>query len=449
MLKRLCVSLLIVGLLAVTGVKVGALWSQPQAGLPAVAPQMRAETFSEVDWQQDLSPQQSALYGRLCHRLQENPADYEASLLKGLLLFQTGRLTAAVDDLQQLVAHAPKFQLAHLILGDLLLARFDQVDSIGQSAVLQQIGSQKEQRIELLRQEAQARLRGYLTLVSGVEVPKALLSLSRETEYALIVDKSKNRLYVYRNIGPGLPPQLVDDYYIVLGKKTGDKYKEGDLRTPNGVYFITSYLPDERLPPLYGSGAFPVNYPNEFDRRLQKTGKGIWLHGTDKDFYSRPPLDSEGCVVLTNEEFERVEKYVEVGRTPVIISEQVEWIDSREWLDRNIELQASLERWRQAWEAADIDTYLQMYAPDFWAKGYDIERWKRSKKRILASKKYQKIDLSDISLLGYPKVADGRQIVVANFYQSYHSNNYNGDMRKRLYMVKERGRWQVLYEGSQ
>lgn len=449
MAKRLLISVLILSLLGFTVVRVSALWSQQGTLRRVPAFDLRAGTFSEADWLQGLDPRQKALFSRLGKRLQDNPDDYEASLLKALLLFQTGRLSAAVSELQDLTKRAPKFRLAHLILGDLLLARFDQLGSIGSNTLLQQVDSAQETQIEQLRKEAQARLRGYLTLIGDVQVPRALLSLSPDTDYALVVDKSRNRLYVYRNLGPGMPPELVDDYYIVLGKKTGDKYHAGDLRTPNGIYFVTSYLPDEKLPPLYGSGAFPVNYPNEFDRHLQKTGDGIWLHGTLKSLYSRPPRDSEGCVVLTNEEFSRISKYVDVGKTPVIISKQVEWISSRDWLERNIELQATLEHWRQSWEQADIDNYLQMYSKNFWAKGYDWQSWEEYKKRVFSGKKFQKIDLQDISLLAYPKVADARPMVVANFVQHYRSNNYNGDMRKRLYMVKEQGRWKVLYEGQQ
>ncbi len=449
MTKRLLTSLLILGLIVFTVVQVGALWPKQQEQIVDQQLSLDVEMVSVADWQASLDKQQRAWHERLNIRLERNPDDFEASLLRGLLLFQTGQLAAAVHELQDLTQRAPKFQLAHLILGDLLLARFDQVGTIGASRLLKQIGPNQEDRVEQLRREARARLLGYLSLVDGVEVPRALLTLSSNTEYALIVDKSKNRLYVYRNLGAGLPPELVDDYYIVLGKKTGDKFKEGDLRTPNGVYFVTSYLPDEKLPPLYGSGAFPVNYPNEFDQRLQKTGNGIWLHGTDKSLYSRPPLDSEGCVVLTNEEFSRIGQYVEIGRTPVVISEDVAWISSREWLDQNIEIQATLEHWRQSWEQTDIDGYLEMYSDDFWSKNHDRQSWQQYKQMVLAGKKFQKIDLVDVSLLAYPLIVDERPMVVANFIQHYRSNNYNGDMRKRLYMVKEQGHWRVLYEGRQ
>jgi murein L,D-transpeptidase YafK len=449
MLKRISITVFILGLLGLTGVKVGALWPQEQVKLAEFQPAISLASDTIVSEQNQINPQIQVLFDRLNSRLFRNSDDYEASLLKGLLLFQVGGLDDAISELRTLTQHAPKFQLAHLILGDLLMARFNQVDAIGTSGLLQNNSTDQEQRIQQLQSEAKARLQGYLFLVDGVEVPRALLSLSVDTRYALIVDKNKNRLYVYHNSGPGLSPELVDDFYVVLGKKTGEKFLEGDLKTPNGVYFVTSYLPDEKLPPLYGSGAFPVNYPNEYDHRLQKTGNGIWLHGTDKSLYSRPPLDSEGCVVLTNEEFTRISQYVEIGRTPIVISESVDWVSSREWLDQNIEVQAALETWRQNWERSDLTSYLDMYSDDFWSKKYDKDSWAAYKKQVFSGKKFQKIDLSDISVLSYPGDKESQPMVVANFVQRYRSNNFNGNVHKRLYMVKEQGNWKVLYEGRQ
>ena len=443
---------MILALFGLTGAKVGALWPQqpveeavvPQPALPLFVTHPVATAPIQID------SQDQALLDRLNDRLQHNPNDFEASLLKGLLLFQVGGLVDAIAELQSLTERAPKFQLAHLVLGDLLLARFDQVDSIGTRVLLENMDSSHEQHIKQFQSEAKARLQGYLSLIDNVEIPRALLTLSSNTEYALIVDKQKNRLYVYRNSGPGLPPELVDDFYVVLGKQPGDKSREGDLKTPSGIYFVTSYLSDEKLPPLYGSGAFPVNYPNEYDHRLKKTGNGIWLHGTDKSLYSRPPLDSEGCVVLTNEEFTRIGQYIDVGRTPVVISKSVDWVSSREWLEQNIEIQAVLETWRQNWEQADLKAYLEMYSQNFWSKKYDKKGWGAYKKRVFSGKRFQKIDLTDISVLTYPDSDSNSQpMIVANFIQNYRSNNFNGNLHKRLYMVKEQGDWKVLYEGRQ
>lgn len=451
MLRRTLITVLIVAVLIATVASVGALW--PQQPLDEKQPSVTFSPFdskTEQQWLLTLTDRQTALRDRLENRLHVNPDDHEASLLKGLLYFQTAQLDAALYELKSLTLRAPKFQLAHLILGDLFLARFDQLDHIGSNPLLSTLNSSDDERIEQLRKEAKARLQGYLTLIDQTRIPRALISLSDSVANVLVVDKSKNRLYIYENAGTGIPPRLVDDYYIVLGKKTGNKIEKGDLKTPSGVYFVTRFISDDDLPLKYGTGAFPVNYPNEYDRFLQKTGDGIWLHGTDKNLYSRPPLDSEGCVVLTNNEFTRIRQYVTPAETPVIISEQVEWISSNEWLDRTIELQTKLESWRQNWENANIGAYLDNYSVNFWAKGHDYNSWSRHKRRVLKNKRSQKITLSDISLFGYPRQSvDGKELVVANFNQRYRSNNYNGDMKKRLYLMHENGDWRVLYEGRQ
>ena len=450
-IKKIIVPFVIVVLFGLTGAKVGALWPQHETG-DQVAPQTPLSSPSGVSVEVSpkiLDPQAKIFLERLENRLFLNPDDFEASLFKSLLLFQNGQLDVAITELQGLTARAPKFQLAHLILGDLLLARFDRVESIGNNGLLKSVNSEQEHHIKQLQGEARARLQGYLSLVDGVRIPQALLTLSTKTCYALIVDKNKNRLYVYRNSGSSIPPELVDDFYVVLGKQPGDKLREGDLKTPAGVYFVTSYLPDENLPPLYGSGAFPVNYPNEYDHRLKKSGKGIWLHGTDKSLYSRPPLDSEGCVVLTNKEFVRIRQYVEIGRTPVVICESVKWLTGREWLKQNIEVQAALESWRMNWENTDLTAYLGMYSDNFWTKKHNRKSWGIYKKQVFSGKRFQKIDLTDISVLVYPDTTEKLPMVVANFNQRYRSNNFNGNLRKRLYMVKEQGQWKVLYEGRQ
>jgi murein L,D-transpeptidase YafK len=452
MLRRGFVIIAVILLLIITVVSVWALWrSQPVSVAPA--PQVESELIRpemQTGLQVKLLPRQQALFDRLSRRLQENTQDYEALLLQALLFMQLDRIDDALELLRQLTLMAPKFQLAHLVYGDLLLARFEQIDALGGSQVLAALEPLAEgQQLENLRREAQARIKGYLSLLDGQKIPAAFLALDASIGYALLVDKANNRLYVFENAGVGLPPRLVDDYYVVLGREPGNKYKAGDLKTPSGVYYVTRRIADGDLPIKYGTGAFPVNYPNEFDLHLQKSGHGIWLHGTDKSLYSRPPRDTEGCVALTNTELLRIGRYIEPGKTPVVISAEVEWLSGRQWLEQNIELQATLERWRASWEQVALDKYFNSYADDFWADDYNLAKWKAYKSRVLRQKKSQNISLRDLTLLKYPlQGSEGRTMVVATFFQEYRSNNYNGDMRKKLYMVKEEQRWKILYEGA-
>ncbi len=384
-------------------------------------------------------------------RLERDPEDLEACLLKGLLRFKGGDLDGALEELQGLTRRAPKFHLAHLIQGDLMLARSHTISDIGEGALL----ADPEAAAELarLRTEADTRLNAYLASFDAGPrqglLPRALLLLGGPVETALLVDKSSHRLYLYRRGEEGVP-ELVRDYYVSTGKLEGDKQIRGDLRTPEGVYFITRHIPDEQLPDKYGIGAWPMNYPNEWDRRLGKTGDGIWLHGTERVYYSRPPLDSEGCVVLPNLDLSRVSQYLRPGTTPIIVTERAEWLQPEAWQAQRRELLKAVEGWREDWAGGDVEAYLSHYDSGFWSGKHNLKSWSERKRRIAKFKKYQRVELSELSLYIYPEAdAEGRMMAVANFRQRYDSNNFQSDMHKRLYLSRADDGWRVLYEGRQ
>ena len=394
---------------------------------------------------------QSALYQqarqRLAERLQRYPQDHEASLLLALIEFKSGYLEQALSEIGGLIKREPKFHLAHLIQGDMLLAQTRVVSDIGGHALLADNQKQKDE-LGLLRQEAEVRLAAYLETLPQGRLPRALLSLDDEVTNALLVDKKSHRLYVYERDSDGTP-KLVQEFYVSTGKANGNKQVSGDLRTPEGVYFITRHIPGEKLPDLYGVGAYPMNYPNEWDKRQGKTGYGIWLHGTEAAYYSRPPLDSEGCVVLPNIDLSAVEKYLKPGTTPIVVSDRVEWLERDAYLTLRDEVKGAVEQWRADWQSGDVERYLTHYDGDFWAKGHDKKSWQARKRRVAAGKEWQQINLTEISLYAYPRAAgNGREMMVVNLKQDYRSNNYSSEMGKRLYLVKAEDNWRVLYEGG-
>lgn len=385
---------------------------------------------------------------RLEARLESHPADHEASLLKALILFKTGDRPGALQVLEQLTRRAPKFHLAHLIRGDLLLAQARYVPEIGDNPLLSRL-EPTEKGLLLLREEAEARLKAYLDTLPQGRIPGNLLQLSERSPTAVVVDKEAHRLYVYRRDASGVP-RLVRDFYVSTGKRDGNKLLRGDLRTPEGVYFVTSHIPDEKLPDKYGVGAFPINYPNELDRRWGKTGDGIWLHGTETAYYSRPPLDSEGCVVLPNIDLKLAGRYIQPGLTPVVIAGSIDWLEEPEWQSQRAELAKMLETWRRDWEGLDTEAYLGHYSKNFRSGRHDLKSWRKYKRRVASGKTFQEIVLDDISLFIYPRGAgNGKQLAVANFRQHYRSNNFQGRMKKRLYLVHEGGGWKILHEGAQ
>ncbi len=180
-----------------------------------------------------------------------------------------GHLDVALQNIEGLIRVRPNFRLAHLIKGDLLLARARPIDTIGAAPNV------PEANLEGLRAEALARLRAYRERPPADRVPRYLLQLREDQKYAVVVDTRRSRLYLYQNDGG--KPRFVADYYVSSWKNGPLKVREGDEKTPIGVYHVTESLPRQKLSDFYGSGAFPINYPNEWDRIQGRNGHGIWL----------------------------------------------------------------------------------------------------------------------------------------------------------------------------
>lgn len=365
------------------------------------------------------------------------PGDLEAMLVKSLLEVRQNRLDVAMKDIEALLNVYPNFKLAHLIRGDLLMARAHPLSTIGNAS-----GASQHQ-ISDLREEARARLLHHLEQMPAGRVPKYLVQLQPEQRHAVVVDTDKSRLYLFRNENGA--PRYVADYYISSGKAGAEKNREGDQKTPLGVYFVTANLPRAQISDFYGTGAFPISYPNEWDRQQGKNGHGIWLHGVPSDTYSRPPRASNGCVVLANPDMEKIGKNLQVGLTPVVISNKIDWIDPRELASQRSELSRHVENWRRDWESVNMDKYLQHYSRSFRAPGQDYPSWEMQKRQVNISKTWVKIKLSNISIFSYP---GNENLAVITFDQDYSSNNLKNQMKKRQYWKFDSNEWKIVYEGA-
>jgi murein L,D-transpeptidase YafK len=368
----------------------------------------------------------------------------EALLFRTLHEISDKRLDATLTEIDRIIAGYPNFRLAHLIKGDLLLARARPITTLGNTNHLPQ------ERLDELRDEARVRLARYQHVRPTGLVPRYLVQLQPKQRHAFIIDTARSTLYVFENRDG--EPRYVADYYITIGKNGIDKIREGDKKTPVGVYHVTGSLPRARLSTLYGkqselygNGAFPINYPNEWDRRQGRNGYGIWLHGVPFDTYSRPPRASDGCVALTNQDLEAIAKNVQVGLTPVIIADGVEWIAPQAATALREDLARSVEAWRRDWESLDTGTYLSHYANNFFSEKQNLADWSQHKRKVNAGKSWIKVKIDRVSMFLYPGTD---QLAVVMFQQAYASNNHSNQTRKRQYWTKEGGRWKIIYEGS-
>ncbi|MDP2881531.1 MAG: L,D-transpeptidase family protein [Azonexus sp.] len=364
----------------------------------------------------------------------------EEALTRILAEIEGNRLSNALQLTENLLRQHPNYRLAHLIKGDLLLARKQAINTFGA------LTDAPADKVADLRAEAIARLAAYREKPPADFVPRYLLQMQPDQRFAIVVDTKRSRLYLYENdLKNGGQPRFVADYYVTQGKLGAEKLVEGDKKTPVGVYHVTANLPRQKLADLYGSGAFPLNYPNEWDKRQGRGGSGIWLHGTPSDTFARPPRASDGCVVLTNQDLDVVAKNLQVGLTPVIISNSVEWLSLDDWARERSELNKSIDAWRTDWESRDTERYLTHYSKRFKAGEHDFAEFSAQKKQVNAGKEWIKLKIDNVSVFRNP----GKdEVVVVTFDQDYRSNNLNNQMKKRQYWLREGNQWKIIYEGS-
>lgn len=169
---------------------------------------------------------------------------------------------------------------------------------------------------------------------------ESVLSKMQVDEPNILVDKSDERLYVVRNGEFLIIDENVVYWDISLGTvPEGHKQKEGDKRTPEGLYRYTDYNSSSNY-----HGSLLIHYPSPIDAKsavedgritvpIQKeiqrahdnqlpppmlTGMGgyILVHGTHKKGNNLFPsnvryLYTDGCVGLSNDDIDELREVLD------------------------------------------------------------------------------------------------------------------------------------------
>lgn len=261
-------------------------------------------------------------------------------------------------------------------------------------------------------------------------------------KHLFVVDKSAQIFALYDYQGGRLLHE--GDYNATLGDAHGDKFVEGDLKTPVGTYRITGRLSQKthKLDSYYGPLAFTTNYPNYHDRKLKKTGHGIWVHGFPLNGH-RDNNNSEGCVVVDNELLLELDKRVNSEDIVVMINEE-----GRLEADKNdlADILALLFRWRWTWKTNDLENYLSLYSKDFTRHdGLKREKFDIMKRQIFSRNEQKIIDFSDIEVVPYPNSV-GQTLYRVRYWQDYTAPSHVSSRTKELYVRKEGGRFVIILE---
>lgn len=279
-------------------------------------------------------------------------------------------------------------------------------------------------------------------------LPAPLLSLDNfYSHHILIAEKSTHLLHLFKNVDG--KPELVKSYQVVTGKKSGDKGTEGDLRTPEGIYNFTNFLTNKQLIEksgsqgvIYGAGAFVTDYPNPLDQRMGKTGSGIWLHSTNDETRLDKGLDSKGCVVTANNDLLDVSKYLELYKTPIIIVQDLVFLNEKTHEAQRNEIKKNIDGWLTAWRSKDIESYMSHYSPSEFkdVKG-NFPKYKAYKKAVFSNPGKPQIELENMSIL------QSKNYAVVTFTQKYQSKTINDAGKKILYLKQDDSyNWKIVNE---
>ena len=135
----------------------------------------------------------------------------------------------------------------------------------------------------------------------------------------ILIRKSEFNLYTVDKNG-----EILATYSCALGKNAGQKEKEGDMKTPDGIFRIDEIIDASSWTHDFkdGKGEIKGAYGPWFislDTNNLSGGRwgGIGIHGTHAP-ESIGTRVSEGCIRLTNNDIVKLKQFAKVGMQVVI-----------------------------------------------------------------------------------------------------------------------------------
>jgi len=270
-------------------------------------------------------------------------------------------------------------------------------------------------------------------------IPYPLVSFSPEdgAAFAILVEKETQRLLLYEYKDTF---SLKQEFSCSTCKVAGIKRESGDLKTPEGIYFFTKIFEKKHLAPIYGIRAFVMDYPNFSDRKFEREGNNIWLHGSDKPI---KPRDSSGCIVMNNDDLEVLSRYIRLNRTPIIVAQKLDMIPAESRLKDERSLRRFLRKWETAFVKGDWDRFRACYSkPDG-----NIDSLKRAWDRIRTFRQDDEfsfnVSFQNLTLLrGNPCAVALLDQVIDLDHQMRSVNT------KQLFLEKSGNAWKITAEIS-
>ena len=364
--------------------------------------------------------------------------DIEELLIKSLYEIADGNLNNALLTIDTIIEKKPNFKLAHLIKGDIYQAYAEGINAFGGP------DNQSKEKLNDLKEEARQRIKSHLKTGFSSINSTIRTTLPENLQKIIYIDTSNSRLFIFEKDGVML--NKVFDVYASIGKNGSRKNHEGDKKTPIGIYSLEKKI-KQPLSDFYGEGAYPINYPNSLDKLLNKTGHGIWIHGTPKNTYSRPPQSSDGCVVIANEDFINFERQINNNNVKVIISdESYEDYFKASHESNHSDFISAFNTWKTNWEAKNFDSYLAFYDSNAQYNFKNFKNWTDTKLKVFENSNAINVFVENFLAIDYPDDKDNLKFV--EFKQTYTSNITNNVSIKQQIWRKSNNEWKIISEAT-
>ena len=164
-----------------------------------------------------------------------------------------------------------------------------------------------KQDIAIARSERFQAYRTADTITNATEKLIAIAKILNQADYILVL-KGKRKMLVSKK------GKLLFTLPIDLGfAPVGNKIKDGDGRTPEGIYYLD--LKYSRSDKYYKS--YWISYPNDKDKLTAqkngvKAGEGVMIHGTTPSKTNAKDWTA-GCIALQNNDIDTLFNYVSDG----------------------------------------------------------------------------------------------------------------------------------------
>lgn len=268
-------------------------------------------------------------------------------------------------------------------------------------------------------------------------IPDSLIGLSSDDgpAYAIVVEKDSQTLRVYEYQDKF---SLKHTFFCSTGEVPGSKETSGDRKTPEGIYFITKAFGKRDLSSTYGSRAFVTDYPNLMDRKLNRDGNAIWLHGTNK---ALQPRDSNGCVALQNDDIDIVARYIRLDRTAVVITKKLHLVSPESLATEHKGISKFLDEWKNAFVAGDRERYIAFYEEPTSDVDESWKTWEPIRTAWENARESFGMSLKNITL------ARGNPCVVVLFDQFIHMDRHVAKVgTKKLFLEPVGNTWKIVGE---